>query len=232
MTQLAHKARSLMRRATALLPARTGLHCLRALSAMYGQIEPEILHLPGVMKLRRTVIDIGANNGVTASTFSKNFESVHAFEANPYLAEKVSLALPPHATLWPIALSNSCGSAELRIPTSNGVSMAGWASLDRPAVGTESTWDRITVETRTLDSFEFTSVDLIKIDVEGHELSVLSGARDTIERERPLMIVEVWEEHRSSVISLMSSMGFSPVALKDLCGVVGAPNNIVFKPDQ
>lgn len=232
MTQLAHKVCSLMQRAISRLPPRTGLHCLRAFSAMCGQIEPDILHLPRVMKLRRTAIDIGANNGVTTSTFAKNFASVHAFEPNPSLAEKVCPALPPHATLWPIALSDTCGNAELRIPTSDGVTMSGWASLDRPAVGTESTWKSITVETRTLDSFEFTFVDLIKIDVEGHELSVISGARNTIEREKPLIIVEVWAEHRSSVTWLLSSMGFSPVSLKDLCGVAGAPNNLVFTSDQ
>ncbi len=42
-----------------------------------------------------------------------------------------------------------------------------------------------TIETRTLDSFNFDKVDLIKIDVEGLELSVLDGARETMESSIP-----------------------------------------------
>ncbi|MGC9123348.1 MAG: FkbM family methyltransferase [Thermoplasmata archaeon] len=41
------------------------------------------------------------------------------------------------------------------------------------------------IETRTLDSFNFDKVDLIKIDVEGLELSVLDGTRETMESSIP-----------------------------------------------
>jgi hypothetical protein len=47
-----------------------------------------------------------------------------------------------------------------------------------------------TIETRTLDSFNFDKVDLIKIDVEGLELSVLDGARETIGKFHPKIILE------------------------------------------
>jgi FkbM family methyltransferase len=47
------------------------------------------------------------------------------------------------------------------------------------------------VELRTLDSFGFEQVSLIKIDVEGFELPVLDGAEDTIRRNRPVLIVEI-----------------------------------------
>ncbi|MGC9166518.1 MAG: FkbM family methyltransferase [Thermoplasmata archaeon] len=47
-----------------------------------------------------------------------------------------------------------------------------------------------TIETRTLDSFNFDKVDLIKIDVEGLELSVLDGTRETIGKFHPKIILE------------------------------------------
>jgi FkbM family methyltransferase len=47
------------------------------------------------------------------------------------------------------------------------------------------------VELRTLDSFGFEGVSLIKIDVEGFELPVLDGAEDTIRRNRPVLVVEI-----------------------------------------
>lgn len=47
------------------------------------------------------------------------------------------------------------------------------------------------VELRTLDSFGFEQVSLIKIDVEGFELPVLDGAEETIRRNRPVLVAEI-----------------------------------------
>ena len=46
------------------------------------------------------------------------------------------------------------------------------------------------VEARTLDSFEFASVGLIKLDIQGAEYSALIGARETILRHRPVLLIE------------------------------------------
>jgi hypothetical protein len=43
---------------------------------------------------------------------------------------------------------------------------------------------------KTLDSFGFEEVDFIKIDVEGYELSVVKGAKETLLREKPFMVIE------------------------------------------
>lgn len=43
----------------------------------------------------------------------------------------------------------------------------------------------------TLDSFEFSKVDICKLDVEGAEAHVLRGARETIARCKPMLIIEV-----------------------------------------
>jgi len=50
----------------------------------------------------------------------------------------------------------------------------------------------ISVDVVTLDSLlpDMPTVDLIKIDVEGHELQVLRGAADLISQHRPLVIFE------------------------------------------
>jgi hypothetical protein len=69
------------------------------------------------------------------------------------------------------------------------------------------------VDVRTLDSYELQRLDLIKVDVEGHEFSVLEGARQTIERCRPSIIVEVEEVHNpgslSRVRAFLESRGYS-----------------------
>lgn len=47
------------------------------------------------------------------------------------------------------------------------------------------------VEMRTLDSFNFTNIGLIKIDVEGAERLVTYGALETIKKNRPFIWVEI-----------------------------------------
>src|SRR5205823_6673652 len=63
----------------------------------------------------------------------------------------------------------------------------------------------ITIRSATLDSlvqkFNLTSIDLLKIDVEGFELDVLKGAARLLERRKPPLIVFEfcdWAEARMS----------------------------------
>lgn len=49
----------------------------------------------------------------------------------------------------------------------------------------------VPVPARTIDSYNFTDVDCIKIDVEGSELLVIQGAKETIDRCRPSVQVEI-----------------------------------------
>ena len=49
----------------------------------------------------------------------------------------------------------------------------------------------VPVPARTIDSYNFQDVDAIKIDVEGSELLVMQGAKDTIKRCRPSVQVEI-----------------------------------------
>jgi hypothetical protein len=46
-------------------------------------------------------------------------------------------------------------------------------------------------ELRSIDSFAFSNVSFIKIDVEGYEDEVLEGARLTIARHRPVIMIEI-----------------------------------------
>ena len=48
----------------------------------------------------------------------------------------------------------------------------------------------IEVQMVTLDEFNFTEVDFLKIDCEGFEVFVLRGAIETLKRNKPVIIVE------------------------------------------
>jgi hypothetical protein len=77
----------------------------------------------------------------------------------------------------------------------------------------------VAVQTRTLDSYNLNNVGLIKIDVEGHELAVLSGATETILKSRPYVIVEAEERHRPNAVATVraffSSRGYEGWFLLD-----------------
>lgn len=73
----------------------------------------------------------------------------------------------------------------------------------------------MTVETRTLDSYELNNVRFIKMDVEGHEVAVLRGAAETIQRNHPLLIIE-GDHGADDIVSLVESWNYHQVAPAEL----------------
>lgn len=62
----------------------------------------------------------------------------------------------------------------------------------------------------TLDNFDFARVDCMKIDVEGFEENVLVGAKNTIERNKPIIYVEAWNnEALQKVVDILEPYGYS-----------------------
>lgn len=97
-----------------------------------------------------------------------------------------------------IALSDSSGSATMRVPDKR--SMLSTIEVQNTLDGAPP-FTTVGVARRRLDDYEFKSVGLIKIDVEGHERSVLEGARATLERERPTVLVEIEERHNPGALA-------------------------------
>lgn len=159
-----------------------------------GLLEPELRHLCQSLAPGDRVIDVGANEGVYTHAFARTGASVEAFEP---LAEFAAVlrdyaAHRARVRVHEVALGAIEGTAVLRVPMRGGRPIAGHASLARDDVrGVEST-----VRVRPLDAFAFEAVRAIKIDVEGHELEVVRGARETIRRWSPTLLVEIEQRHQ------------------------------------
>jgi FkbM family methyltransferase len=164
----------------------------KRLAAEIQSGEPELALLAELMSSRGTAIDVGANQGFFAYALSQVADRVIALEPNPDYALFSRVMLRGRAEVYRLALSNRSGRATLQVPISQeGVAMHFAGSLDDVHTRLFPKVRKYDVEIRTLDELAFTNVGFIKVDVEGTEREVLDGARATIMRDRPVMVLEL-----------------------------------------
>src|SRR3984957_9038492 len=189
---------------------KTVLYRLRAYRSRARGHNPELALLPK-MNHRGIFLDIGANIGAFSRVASLIFREVVAFEPIPELASKLRAELPEKVTVHALALADTPGASTLYVPQRVGETITALASLDRTANQMPEVKE-IPVETRTVDSFGFSCVDVIKIGVEGLEEFVLNGARDTLRANRPVVIVEIEDRHHPGktvrVFQFLWDLGF------------------------
>lgn len=176
--------------------------------------ERELHLVPWLADPQRVSVDAGANRGVWTEVLRRHSRKVCAFEPNPKMFAELRRCARPEVAAYPFALSDRNGAAELLVPRNDrGFSNQG-ASLSAARIG-EGRFASVAVETRRLDDLGLGAVGFIKVDVEGHELEVLEGARDTLRRDRPTLVVEIEERYHASGIGelLRAICDFGYVAL-------------------
>lgn len=148
----------------------------------------------------RVVLDIGANKGWYCLELAQVAKRVVAFEPNPLLAEELKTLMecsPYNVEVKCLALSDHSGKAELRIP----VKRTGSATLDTDnrhvnELQKSEEVRTVSVKLERLDDVDVGHIDTVKIDVEGHQLPLLEGARKTLEQYKPEILIEVDDRHR------------------------------------
>lgn len=156
-------------------------------------------------------LDIGANIGYFSRMALSYGAHTISFEPHPHVFKRLQENLKDfkEATLHNFALSNQKGSFDLYIPK-NFESNEGIASLE-PMENS----DKIQVQTETLDSLITTNIKLVKIDVEGHESSVLEGARDLLKQKKiDFLVFEDFDGLNSKVIKLLKDFDYKVYRLK------------------
>lgn len=124
----------------------------------------------------RVIVDIGAFVGEITDRYHRLFPAAHIHAIEPFPESfrqlKTRFLKEPHIHVYPMAISNQVGTAQFYIgnlPNNNSL----LPQLNVP----KSTID---VETLTLDALaeelSLTHIDILKIDTEGAEFKVLSGA--------------------------------------------------------
>ena len=130
---------------------------------------------------KRTCVDIGANVGLWACDLVKSFDHVIAFEPVTEFIECFKKNVQgSNYTMYQMALGRAESFIEMNIVQGN----TGHTHIDQSSIG------KGTIPLKTLDSFNLTNVDMIKIDVEGFEGEILAGAMKTIEQNKPVLVIE------------------------------------------
>lgn len=154
--------------------------------------EAEFDLLPSLLATGDWTIDVGANVGHYTLRLSEIVGAsgrVIAFEPVPstfeLLAANVAAGEKANVTLVNAAVSESCGIVGMDIPNFANTGMI------NPYQAHISDSGALQVLSLPVDGFEFSGkVKLIKIDAEGHEISVLRGMTRLIARDKPTLIIE------------------------------------------
>lgn len=142
-------------------------------------------------------VDVGAHVGTWTLGFAEQGREVVAFEAQRKTFYRLCYGIADNGLEHRViahhtAIGARAGEIELRIIGRDG------GQTSTVALSTHEVPSSVEiVPVRTLDSYGLGDVGLIKIDVEGAEIDVLRGARETLERNGyPKIFFESWVPHR------------------------------------
>lgn len=226
----------LLLRVSGFLPERLQsalrrVHYRRKLIRARLSDEPDLAAIGLLTKPGDTVFDLGANFGLFTRFLSESVGAsgrVFSFEPTADMFSVLShncthLGLA-NTSLHRTALSDRTGTSAMVIPVRNDGSLNHYEASLAIGDGDGPDGKTITVETATLDDFcshhAVGKIDFIKCDVEGHELEVLEGARNTLRHCRPTLLIEVNDPldaggHGSEVLKKVCELDYEILTLRD-----------------
>lgn len=166
-------------------------------------------------------VDIGANRGQSALSFAimqKNWRIV-SFEANSTLESSLSLVrkiLGPRFDYHLVGIDTQNTTLPIYVPKVNGIEHTGEGSfhleqLDNPRLralyGDHFDIVQRQIRTSTFDEWNITP-DIVKIDVQGHEVRVLEALRKTIATNYPVLLMERNADIQKEVDSFLKEFGY------------------------
>jgi protein O-GlcNAc transferase len=151
----------------------------------------------------KNMIDVGAHMGNHTVYFSKFClpNKVYSFEPNPvvfpYLEENIKLNNLQNVEAFNVGLYSRETNGNLETPDTTNI---GHSIIKESMDGG--------IKLKTLDSYNFDNVGLVKIDVEGNELEVMRGAINTLRVYKPILIVESDPQNKGLLSIFVDKLGY------------------------
>lgn len=144
----------------------------------------------------KNIVDIGAHFGYHTLNFAKLTNGqVYSFEPQPqnYNLLKLNAKINNLQNIYPMMIGLSSKNESSKIPLVLKTKEKG--NMGDFTINNLTSNFYSKIKSRTLDSFNYKDISLIKIDVQGWEKKVLKGAKNTINLNKPLLIIE-FEKHQ------------------------------------
>lgn len=172
-------------------------------------------------------LDVGANSGMSALSFRTQNRKmpILSIEANPFHERDLRFLKRwlPSFDYRIVGAGDSPEDLRLHVPVFRGVPLTGEASLLELERGDMTWWVDENLGPDARADFEFVEVEvhvipldslelhptIVKIDVEGFELAVLRGLERTLERCRPLLLLETPAD-MAVVTAYLAEWGYRP----------------------
>lgn len=189
-------------------------------------VTPEYVFWNSLDLSGKVIYDVGAFQGLLTLFFARRGRQIISYEPNSRnhnrLKENLRLNGLQNVTVRKVGLSSEPGTANMVASPL----MPGGASIEpemvsglmkaQEAVVTEE----ISITTLDADIRELSlpAPDLIKIDVEGGELAVLNGARETLKAHQPALFLEMHGEtmnlkrqHVAAIVAFLEETGYGEI---------------------
>ncbi len=168
-------------------------------------------------------IDCGANIGVHTIEWARamyGWGNVIAFEAQERVFYALAGNLAINNCFNARAIWAAVGAEEgtIRVPVPNYLAPASFGSLEiKPSTSNEfigqhidySDAKTLPTQMRSIDSFALARLDFVKIDIEGMEMDALMGARETIARCRPQLLIEKIKSNEQQIVDFVQERGYT-----------------------
>jgi FkbM family methyltransferase len=165
-------------------------------------------------------VDVGASWGLFSYHLARKVGgsgTVYSYEPHP--SNRVVLAklakARPNVHFRPVAVSDTVGQAEMQVPVFGSRHVTAQSSIAHGFDGQDGVRvEKVSVPTVRLDDeLGDMKIDFIKIDVEGHEISVLRGASAMLRKYLPPMLIEIEQRHLDhpikDVFTEIEDLGYS-----------------------
>ena len=199
-----------------------------------GSYEPnEFNYLASYLKPGMVVVDAGANEGLYSLFASRRVGAaglVLAVEPSPRelvcLRNNIARNHMSNVCVVPVALSDRTGRAILKLAEDEhaGQNTLGEFVYDIQSAGTHEV-EQIPLDT-LLAQENVQRVDLIKADIEGAELALLVGARETLRRCKPTLLCEIYgtvlepqDARAARMLEVLADFGYRLLSFDDTTGL-------------